>query len=304
MRGAPTSTSVPSSLSLAAVLIAVGGCAAGSEHHDPVLDGGPADAAPSADVASADAGTNDATAAADGPSLVGDGTTLDVACHHLNIGILGNPGQNPSSNFDAWLTSAGTSVQRIQTTAPTPAITSATLQPFDVVILDAAPRDYGGRGERAVRVRVGRRRRDRHVRVRQQHRRRLARELAPRTARGRVHRSADRHDEQPRHGFHAAPHHGGHHERHVLRRLRRGRPRRPRRSYTARLLARRRGRRPGPARLLRDPARVGPRLRLPQGDEWISFDSEWSTLPEIKQLWVQIFAWVAPASGCALQPSQ
>ncbi|HSQ67917.1 MAG TPA: hypothetical protein VLM85_32125, partial [Polyangiaceae bacterium] len=37
------------------------------------------------------------------------------------------------------------------------------------------------------------------------------------------------------------------------------------------------------------------------GDEWIEFDSQWSTLPEIKQLWVNVFAWVAP-QGCPLQP--
>jgi hypothetical protein len=40
------------------------------------------------------------------------------------------------------------------------------------------------------------------------------------------------------------------------------------------------------------------------GDEWIEFDSEWSTLPEIKQLWVQVFAWISPANRCALQPPQ
>ena len=37
------------------------------------------------------------------------------------------------------------------------------------------------------------------------------------------------------------------------------------------------------------------------GDEWIEFDSEWSTLPEVKQLWVNVFAWLAP-KGCALTP--
>jgi hypothetical protein len=37
------------------------------------------------------------------------------------------------------------------------------------------------------------------------------------------------------------------------------------------------------------------------GDEWIEFDSEWTTQPQIKQFWVNVFAWVAP-QGCALQP--
>ena len=40
------------------------------------------------------------------------------------------------------------------------------------------------------------------------------------------------------------------------------------------------------------------------GDEWIEFDSEWSTLPEIKQLWVQVFAWISPLNRCQLQPPQ
>jgi hypothetical protein len=37
------------------------------------------------------------------------------------------------------------------------------------------------------------------------------------------------------------------------------------------------------------------------GDEWIEFDSEWTTLPEIKQLWVQVFEWLAP-TRCKLKP--
>jgi hypothetical protein len=38
------------------------------------------------------------------------------------------------------------------------------------------------------------------------------------------------------------------------------------------------------------------------GDEWIQYNSEWSTMAEIKQLWVQIFGWVAPPTGCGLVP--
>src|SRR5450631_3439809 len=41
--------------------------------------------------------------------------SLDAACSQLNIGILGNPGSNASSNFQAWLEARGTSVQRFQT---------------------------------------------------------------------------------------------------------------------------------------------------------------------------------------------
>jgi hypothetical protein len=38
------------------------------------------------------------------------------------------------------------------------------------------------------------------------------------------------------------------------------------------------------------------------GDEWIEFDSEWSTLPQITQFWVQVFAWIAPMNKCELSP--
>lgn len=36
------------------------------------------------------------------------------------------------------------------------------------------------------------------------------------------------------------------------------------------------------------------------GDEWIEYDSEWSALPEITQLWTNIFDWLTPADVCAL----
>ena len=33
------------------------------------------------------------------------------------------------------------------------------------------------------------------------------------------------------------------------------------------------------------------------GDEWIEYDSEWSTMPRIPQLWLQVFTWIAPRTG-------
>jgi hypothetical protein len=36
------------------------------------------------------------------------------------------------------------------------------------------------------------------------------------------------------------------------------------------------------------------------GDEWIEYDSEWAALPEITQLWTNIFEWLTPASVCSL----
>ncbi len=36
------------------------------------------------------------------------------------------------------------------------------------------------------------------------------------------------------------------------------------------------------------------------GDEWIEYDSEWQALPEITQLWTNIFEWLTPADVCSL----
>jgi hypothetical protein len=35
------------------------------------------------------------------------------------------------------------------------------------------------------------------------------------------------------------------------------------------------------------------------GDEWVTFDSEWVSMPEIEQFWVNIFDWLG---GCKLTP--
>ena len=39
-------------------------------------------------------------------------------------------------------------------------------------------------------------------------------------------------------------------------------------------------------------------------NEWIEFDSAWSMSPQIKQLWVQVFGWLAPGGNCVFQPPQ
>lgn len=75
-----------------------------------------------------------------GASVILDGGA-DASCSRLNIAILGNPGSNPSSDFQTWLEARGTTVQRIQTTTDIP-LTAETLQPFDVAILDFLSRDY------------------------------------------------------------------------------------------------------------------------------------------------------------------
>lgn len=34
------------------------------------------------------------------------------------------------------------------------------------------------------------------------------------------------------------------------------------------------------------------------GDEWIEFDSEWQSLPEIEKFWVNMIAWIGPQDSC------
>ncbi|APR76443.1 Hypothetical protein A7982_01790 [Minicystis rosea] len=62
-------------------------------------------------------------------------------CTQLEIGLFGNQGAYNASDFEQWLVTSGAGVQRIQTTPDEP-ITEATLQPFDVVVLDWLTRDY------------------------------------------------------------------------------------------------------------------------------------------------------------------
>ncbi len=38
------------------------------------------------------------------------------------------------------------------------------------------------------------------------------------------------------------------------------------------------------------------------GDEWIQYDSEWSSMPEIHQLWVNALGWLRPSELCAPPP--
>jgi hypothetical protein len=38
------------------------------------------------------------------------------------------------------------------------------------------------------------------------------------------------------------------------------------------------------------------------GDEWISFDSEWMTMPQIQKMWANWLDWVRPSDVCELAP--
>jgi hypothetical protein len=62
-------------------------------------------------------------------------------CTPLNIGIFGNPGAYSGPEFPQWLLTSGANAERLQTTPDEP-LTEATLEPFDVVVLDWLTRDY------------------------------------------------------------------------------------------------------------------------------------------------------------------
>ncbi len=65
----------------------------------------------------------------------------DGICDCIRIGLIGKKGWYGSNNFEAWLTSKGTTVARIQE-ATTDTLTDTQLAPFDMVILDWLQRDY------------------------------------------------------------------------------------------------------------------------------------------------------------------
>jgi hypothetical protein len=236
--------------------------------------------------------------------LVGDGATIEAGggCQHLNIGILGNHGSNASSNFQSWLVSAGTSVQRIQTTAPTPAITAATLQPFDVVILDWLTRDYSaaeasvlaafvsaGGGLVSMSGYDG-------VTTDDWHANSL---LAPIALAYTGQLLNPPGAEVPVTDFASHPITAG-----LTSVSFKG-------GYAIADLGGSASSRT-PIAFLPDPSGsgvlpVGFAVQMSKGrafvwgDEWISFDSEWSTIPQIKQLWVQVFAWISP-NTCPITP--
>jgi hypothetical protein len=290
---------------LAAVTLLAGGmaaCSAGSGK------GGAATATTSATGGAGGATTTTSTTTGSGAGGDDGGLILDIeaglgdgstACSHLNIGILGNPGADASSNFQTWLTNAGTSVQRIQTMSGVP-LTAAALQTFDVVILDWLTRDYTA-GEASI--------------------------FSTFVSAGGGVVSMSGYNNDPTNDWHAnsllaplavaysgpllsgpvttfATHpitagltsvtfNGG---------------------YAISDLGGTSSTRT-PIAFLPDPSgsgqvtvgfavQMGSGRGFVWGDEWIEFDSEWSTNPQIKQLWVQIFGWISPANKCALTPPQ
>jgi hypothetical protein len=245
---------------------------------------------------STEASAPDVEVAESGPDVVpifSDASVPDApSCTQLNVGILGTLGNATSSNFQVWLTKAGTSVTQIQTTSTAPPITSSTLASFDVIILSKLARDYTASEAAALATRVSNGKGlisltgfmldsynptftndllfpfsvaytgslfDGPITVFDPH---------PITA-----------------GLTSVTFNGGY----AISDLGgTGSTRTPIAFHST-------------TQPVGYAITLGAGRAFVWGDEWIEYDSEWSTNPQIKQLWVNIFAWLAPY-GCPLAP--
>lgn len=217
-----------------------------------------------------------------------------AGCSRLNIGIFGKQGANNSSNFEQWLTRAGTSVQRIQTTPDEP-VTAATLAPFDVIILDCLQREYttdeatsfatwvsAGGGVAALSGYYDNTEIDWHANS-------LLAPLGVAFSGDRVWGPATSFAMHPiTQGLSSVTFTGG---------------------YPVADLGGSASTREPIAFITHTPpvpvafaVQMGSGRAFLWGDEWIEFDSEWATIPQIPQLWVQIFSWLAPKTTCELNP--
>jgi spore coat protein U-like protein len=233
-----------------------------------------------------DAQFGDAITLPPSDGAAGDG----AACTMLNIGILGNPGSNPSSNFQTWLISAGTSVQRIQTTA-TDTLTLAELQAFDVVVLDQLTREYttaeattfaqwvtAGGGVASM-TGYNDTPTDFYANT-------LLAPLEVAYSGTLISGPVTTFDVHPiTVGLTSVTFDGGYGISDLGGTVS---TRTPLASIGSQTVA--------------YAIQMGSGRAFVWGDEWIEYDSEWSTMPEIEQLWVNVFTWVSPHDKCQLMP--
>jgi hypothetical protein len=217
----------------------------------------------------------------------------DGGCTTLNIGIFGNPGANASSDFQAWLVKAGTTVARVQQ-SPTDVLKSSTLTPYDVVVLDWLQHDYNAtevnvlstwvKAGKGLVVMTGY---DNTVNDFRANPLIAPFGVAYDTAsflNGPVTNLDKTHPIMA--GLTSISFYGGYDVLTVN-------------ANVTRTALGWIGSQPVSYAIVADQGHI-----FVWGDEWIQFDSEWSTIPDIAKLWVQIFKWVGPTGGCGLTPPQ
>jgi hypothetical protein len=223
----------------------------------------------------------------DAGRLVAD---VSTDCTQLNIGILGNPGQNASSNFQSWLEARGTTVQRIQTTPGVP-LTAEVLKPFDVVVIDFLTREYtaeeasifgawvaAGGGVAAMSGYYDDTSQDWRANS-------LLSQLGLAFSGQRIWGPVTQFADQPiTAGLTSVTFTGGY----PVADLGGTGTRTPVAFISSNKT---------PVAYV---AQMGAGKAFVWGDEWIEFDSEWSSLPQIPKMWLQIFGWIASGTHCDL----
>jgi hypothetical protein len=214
----------------------------------------------------------------------------DGICDCLSIGIIGSPGTNPSANFQAWLTARGTSVERTHLTA-SETFDLALLNKYDVVIFDRLPREYTateaatlatwvekGGGFISMTGYTGAAAPDFYTNTL----------LAPF---GLAYLP----------GLHTEPVtiFANHPVTVGLTSV----------TFAGGYLVGDSGSSAGTSTVIGSISagpvafahERGKGRAVVWGDEWIEFDSEWTTLPEIEQLWVNVIAWLGPQDSCQVE---
>jgi hypothetical protein len=220
---------------------------------------------------------DDCNGSIDDVDLGGDGI-----CDCLSIGILGRPGANPSANFQAWLESRGTTTTRFGVDGGE-TLTAAMLEPFAVIVIDGLPREYtdaeasalaafveAGGGVMAMTGHDGGADRP--------NANSLLAGLGASYLAGLVNGPVTDFVPHPlTTGLASVTFAGGYHIE----------------STTASTVV---ARLPGGTAGLAIERGLG-RVFV-WGDEWVEFDSEWTTMPMIVAFWVNVLSWIAPPTEC------
>ncbi len=213
----------------------------------------------------------------------------DGICDCLRIGIIGSPGTNPSADFQAWLQAKGTTVERTQTTAGE-AFDAQLLSKYDVLVLDRLPRQYtateaaalaawveSGGGFISMTGYTGNAAPDFYTNT-------LLAPFGLAYQGGLLNGPVTSFATHPvTKGLTSVTFLGGYMV---------GDPGAA--GVTSTVIA------SLPAGPVGYAVESGNGRGVVWGDEWIEFDSEWKTIPEIQQLWVNVLAWIGPRNSCAV----